>query len=178
MTNYTTPLTVDDVRAVVREELAKHIPVGVLRSNEQAMIRVPYRGPLMPDDWAAAVIRHADHEKWCLDQLSAAARGSAGADHGERDAGADPEAVEFAVDGGLEPVSGTDSIVDCSGSGQQCVGVELADGVLGSVVDQSGHDASPSIVGCGDLTVGEGEVAGVEHTAPATNADDTAGGVA
>lgn len=162
------PLAVDDVRAVVREELAKHIPAGVLRSNERAMIQVPYRGPLMPDEWAAAVIRHTGHEKWRLDQLSAAARGSAGADHGERDAGADPQAVEFPVDGGLEPVSRADSIVDRGGSGQQSVGVEVADGVLGSVVDQSGHDASPSVDGCGDLTVGEGQVAGVEHTAPAT----------
>lgn len=51
---------------------------------------------------------------------------------------------------------------------------------LASVVDDRGldrfytarHYSSPSVVGCGDLTVGEGEVAGVEHTAPATNANN------
>lgn len=57
---------------------------------------------------------------------------------------------------------------------------------LASVVDDrtldrfytARHYSSPSVVGCGDLTVGEVEVAGVEHTAPATTTNDTDGGVA
>lgn len=51
------------------------------------------------------------------------------------------------------------------------------EGSRGKKASESSTIASPSVVGCGDLTVGEGAVAGVEHTAPATNADDTAGGV-
>ena len=45
-----------------------------------------------------------------------------------------------------------------------------------AVVDDGAQNASPLVAGGSSPTVGDGQVAGVEHTAPVTNADDTAGG--
>lgn len=42
-------------------------------------------------------------------------------------------------------------------------------GVAGIGEDDRAHETSPSVAGCGDPTVGDGQVAGVEHTAPATD---------
>ncbi|MFF0816596.1 helix-turn-helix domain-containing protein [Rhodococcus sp. NPDC003318] len=91
--------------------------------------------------------------------------------HGDRSASRheEPVPIAFVGQGDVGPLGAP--VADLRQHGGDGVVLGGVDRIGDPVVNQAGHDASPSVGGCGDPTVGDGQVAGDAYTSPAAVSD-------